>query len=202
MAAEALLWSAIAVLATTLRWVSAAERRLRLGRWTEWLEAFAPWIHGLGPTFLAAFTGALAPASIGLIVPNVLTGWILPCVGLIVLLAGCSAWLKQNPLKRPPLRFDHVVLDEPRWALYRATGGLLLAHDGLGLILGLGLGLLEWTLRHRTWRPESRGETRVCLDLARVATSTIAFALSRNLWLTIAFQLGLVSMLAESESGE
>lgn len=198
---EALFWSALGVLAPFAgrtipdRWLE------RLGQAVDHLTSLLPWLHGLAPPFFALFRGAVPPNYLGIGVRDALLGWIVPALLLTVLLGGVSAWLRRKPLSRPPVRLDHALLDEPRWSLYRAAGQLTLSHAGFGMLLGLLLSTLEWALRHQAWHSDRRRDPRVCLGLIRISTSALAFALSRNLWLTMAFQVGLLALLPATEEG-
>ncbi len=75
-----------------------------------------------------------------------------------------------------------IVLDEPRWALYRAAG--LIWLGGWGLLVGFALGVLEWSLRTRPWLAENRSDSTTWLILVRLAISSLLFALTGNFWLT------------------
>jgi hypothetical protein len=198
VAIEALLWSALGVTAPFVARYIPADWRERLGNRAGQLKSISPWMHGLAPPFLAIFSGAISLRFLGISGPDVLTGWILQGVLLAMVLAGASAWLQRHPISRPTLRLDHAVLDEPRWALYRGAGTLVLTHSGFGALLGLVLGVAEWALTSEVWKPERRQDSVVCLGLIRVSTSAIAFVLSRNLWLTIAFQVALLALIPEA----
>jgi uncharacterized membrane protein (GlpM family) len=78
--------------------------------------------------------------------------------------------------------------DEPRWALYRATGALWVHDLALGAGLGLALAALEWMLSAWTRKPRALTEQDP-EPLYRSAISTALFILTHNFWLTAGTQM-------------
>lgn len=178
---EALGWSVLAAVAPLLvqtTWPRWKPRSRELG---QLLVETAPWLHGLGPPYLALISGAILERHAGLRGHD-LTAWI---VGAVFLLLFIPTWRKllvdRIGLRSNPYR----ILDEPRWALYRATG-LLWLTGPLGLLIGLALALAEWGLRWR-WKVLQR-EKQACSHLIPLASSTILFAVTGNFYLTLLAQ--------------
>lgn len=192
---EAAVWSLLGVGSPLL--AQRLEERLaeRLGEAAWALPEVAFWLHGLLWPFAAVLTGAVPANFLGLFGGGSPLHW----VGGALLMAGLytALWvfLRHRHVATPAFRYDRVVLDEPRWALYRGSGRLLLADPALGTLLGLLLAVLEWGLSTQIWKPARRRQPSVCLILARTAGSSLAFALTMNLWLTVGFQLAWLSLL-------
>jgi len=164
--------------------------RERLGAWAELVERFAPWAHGFGPAYLALFSGAIRAREAGLL-GHQLLAWVGGALA-------CAIWLGLSTVRRPPGESwpepGRGVLDEPRWTLYRAAGSQWLGHPQLGGLVGLALALSEWGLAGRL-------HGRVdWLTLARLASSSVVFALTRNFWLTALAQAGLLILLRRGRS--
>jgi len=195
-----LIWVVLGLAGWPLgRWL-APRLAERLGDRAWLLAELGPWPNGLALPYLAVFAGAVSAEAMGLYGRGGWLGWQLSAAMIAALLL--AIWRTRNrlPFDMPDERLDHALLDEPRWAMYRAAGQLWLTSSPLGLGLGLVLGLLEWAVRHELWRPEQRARPATCLTLARLATSTIVFGLTGNLLMTAAFQAALLSLLRPAES--
>ncbi len=195
MAWEALFWTAISLLAVPVMREIWPRIETRLSGWDRPLAALAPWLHGVTPAYLALIRGAILAWDAGLKGHSAL-GWLggsLMCAALVALLATRSELRSHRAIWPDPLR---AGADEPRWALYRATGALLTGSHALGAAIGLSFALVEWSLVHLPWEVGQRRRPEVCAALMRIATSTLTFSLTRNLWLTLLSQGVLVALLA------
>src|SRR3972149_11004230 len=63
---EALIWSALAALSPAAAAVAWPRWKPRLGIAGETLERIAPWLHGVGPAYLALIRGAILSRDAGL----------------------------------------------------------------------------------------------------------------------------------------
>ncbi len=166
-------------------------------------QRLAPWLWGIAPAYLALITGAIPARFFGLTGHSPLAwfGGAILC-GALVGLAGLVRW--PDGTWPTPTR---GVLDEPRWALYRAAGVLWLSsRPELGLLMGLGLALLEWAIRFKPWKGpllstlrawrtdevDARWRPGTWETVARLAGSSLIFALTRNFWLTALTQAVLL----------
>jgi len=195
MIVEAAIWTATALAAPEVlrfvwgRWGGAAGDRLQP------VLSFGRWFHALGIPYLALITGAVAAPDVGLSGQSG-TEW-LRGAGICAAVLGL-AWVAARrrrvayPYPGPGL----AAIDEPRWALYRGTGSLLADPRWAGPFIGLGIGVIEWALRHpprvRGFRPSAEAWP----SLARLFGSTVLFFLTRNLWLMVLTQAGLSLVLA------
>jgi hypothetical protein len=168
--------------------------RGRLGDRPALLATPARWLAGLALPFATWISGAVPANYLGLYGVGGWLRWLLSAALLAGLWAGARWFVRRRSLRTPAYPMDWAVLDEPRWALYRAAGWLWVDGRGGGLLIGLALAFVEWSLLHAVWQPSNRARPDTCLDLARVATSALAFSLTGNLWLAIVFQLGLLNL--------
>ena len=182
---EAAFWVGLALGSPALAQVFWPRLKDRLGDWAELAERFAPWAHGFIPAYLALFFGSIRARDAGVIGRGPLD-WV---GGMLA----CGLWLGLAALLKPeggtwpePTR---GVLDEPRWTLYRAAGGLWVGHYQFGVLVGLGLAAVEWWLGVQSRRSVA-WET-----LARMASSTVVFGLTRNFWLAALSQAALLAIL-------
>ncbi|HEX9795803.1 MAG TPA: hypothetical protein VGA52_02310 [Anaerolineales bacterium] len=195
-----IFWVVLAVSGWQLaRWLGS-QLADRLGERAWILPEIGPWLYGLALPYLAVLLGSVSADAMGLYGRAGWLGWSLSAVLLAGLVFLAHRLRQQLTLELPPIRVDRALLDEPRWALYRAAGQLWLVNLPMGLAAGLGLGLIEWVIRHQLWRPEQRDRPDTCLTLARLAGSTIAFALTGNLLLTAAFQACLLTVFEPTEA--
>jgi len=198
----AVVWCALGLTAVPLGQWLGPWLRSTLGERAEDILMWAPWLHGLLPMLLAWISGAVPARFLGLLGPPGWLAWLGSALLAAALWWAASWFVSRQNLQVPGYPLDWAVLDEPRWALYRAAGWLWAMDRGLGLLIGLGLALLEWALRHRLWRGENRATPATCLSLARIASSTLIFSLTGNLWVTIAFQVGVLRSLAAQPNNE
>ena len=205
---EALFWVGLAILSPALatpvwpRMVSV----LKLSESTQDLaQRLAPWLWGFVPAYLALITGAIPARFFGLIGHSPLAwfGGAIIC-GALVGLAGLVSWTEGS--WPTPTR---GVLDEPRWALYRAAGVLWMPRPELGLLIGLALGLVEWAICFKPWKGpllktlrmwrtaevDTRWPAGTWETVVRVAVSSLIFATTRNFWLTALTQAVLLGMV-------
>lgn len=198
---EAAAWSAVGV------WAIPVARRLEpriapvLGDRAEALQGAGTWLHGLVPPFAALFSGAVPARHLGLFGQGGWLHWLLGGVPVIALTLGVRAALSRWPVAVPGIDSQRVVLDEPRWALYRATGWLWLGDPWLGTLIGLTIAASEWALARRIWVEVNRREPVICLDLARLGWSSLIFALTFNFYWVLAFQLAWLMVLKDQAEG-
>lgn len=193
-------WSGVAVLAPLAGRHLRRALSLRGAAWADVASAMGPWLHGLGPPFFALFSGAVPARYLGLYGSRGWVGWAFSALLLGGLWYGARTALDRRPLRFDAARYDTVVLDEPRWALYRGAGWLLAGSFHLGALIGLGVALLEWGLTWRSWRPGERTSEASCFMLTRIGTSSVAYSLTGNLWLTALFQVGLALLMEDAEA--
>ncbi len=192
-------WSGVAVLAPLLGRPLGRALSERAGVWSDVAAALGPWLHGLGPPFIALFTGAVPARYLGLYGSGGGAGWAGSALLLLGLWYGARVALARRSLQPHVARYDTVVLDEPRWALYRAAGWLLIGSFYFGSLIGLGVALLEWGLTWRGWRAGERSSDASCFMVGRIGTSWLAYSLTGNLWWTALFQVGLALLLEDTE---
>lgn len=196
-----MLWTAFAVATPAAVRLLRPHLEPRLGSRATHARALAPWVYGLLPAYLALITGAISRRDAGLYGFRAL-GWLIGLAADGIALAVFAVGLRSRRGTRAaaqtveaglpdPLR---GALDEPRWALYRAAGRSWIGDATLGVGFGLGCALVEWALTRSPWRPEARANPQTWLLLARMAASSLFFALSGNLWLTALAQGGLLAM--------
>lgn len=194
MIVEAALWTGTALAAPELlrfvwgRWGGPVGGRLQA------LLSFGRWFRSLGIPYLALITGAVAPGDVGLSGHSG-AEWLRGVVGCAAVLGVAWAAARRRRVALPYPMPVSAALDEPRWALYRGTGGLLADPRWVGPLIGLGLGVMEWTLWQRPWVQGARPQAEAWARLARVCGSSALFLLTRNLWLIVLTQVGLSFIL-------
>ena len=198
----AAFWVALAILSPVLAELTWPRVRPKVASWIDLAERIGPWLWGIGPAYLALITGAIPARFFGLTGHSAFAwfGGAIIC-GALIGIAALLSW----PAGEWP-KPTRGVLDEPRWALYRAAGILWLGRIELGLLLGLGLALLEWSARFRPWRNGDGLSLRASTNwragtwetLARIAGSALVFALTRNFWLTALTQAVFLGMIRRS----
>jgi hypothetical protein len=205
---EAALWVGVALGAPSLAGWIWPRLGPRFGEWARPAETLGRWVHGLLPAYLAVVTGAVSGRDAGLYGS---TGgeWavsVLAC-GVALIAAALVLWWKPLSLQLPPPL--HGMVDEPRWALYRAAGVLWTGAWVPGVFIGLALCGLESAAASQPWKQLSRSELRspgslwkggaglpaeTRTLLLRMALSTVLFLATRNLWVTAAVQAGLLAL--------
>lgn len=194
MIVEAILWSVAALGGPDL--FGMAMRRWGIIAGGPWIS-FGRYLRSLAIPYLALITGAVAARELGL-TGHAALEWFrgsLICGGVLAIAWVAAGWRGAGwPYARP----EEAALDEPRWALYRGTGSLLADPRWAGPLIGLGLGVIEWTLSHRPWIQGGRWPRTAWSVLARIGGSTALFLLTRNLWLIMITQVGLSLILAGS----
>jgi hypothetical protein len=173
-------------------------------------QRLAPWLWGIVPAYLALISGAIPARFFGLTGHSPLTwfGGAVICGALI----GLAALIRWPEAAWPTSA--RGVLDEPRWALYRAAGILWIPGPELGLLMGLVLALVEWAIRFRPWKGPLKETLRkwrtaevdaqwppgTWETLARMAGSSLLFATTHNFWLTALSQAVLLRMMRRNHS--
>ncbi|MFQ5944147.1 MAG: hypothetical protein ACE5JF_11390 [Anaerolineales bacterium] len=166
------------------------------------VRRLGPWLWGIAPAYLALISGAVPARFFGLTGHSPLAwfGGAIFCGALIGLVRR-----PQGDWPTPTLS----VLDEPRWALYRASGMLWIPHPELGLLIGLAMALAEWAICFQPWKGplkktlhtwraaevDARWPAGTWETMARLAGSSLIFATTRNFWLTALSQMVLLGML-------
>lgn len=170
----------------------------RRPKWVDRVALLAPWLYGPGLAFAALFAGSLPARALGVLGSGGWVGWVAGALLVLLLWFGARQALQRWPITLELDRYDVVVLDEPRWALYRGTGWLWAGSFALGSLVGLGLALIEWTVTWRAWLPENRRSVPACYALARIGVSALVFTMTGNLWLTMLLQVGLAALADEA----
>ncbi len=197
MIAEALLWTGIALAAPLVVGFFRGRLASRLGDWSQPGASVGRWIYSLGIPYVALITGAVAARDVGL---SGRTGveWLRGAIVCAAALGAAWVAVGWRRVELPYARPGQAAMDEPRWALYRGTASLLADPRWSGPLIGLGIGLLEWVLRHRPRASRTWPVPAEWTDLARVCGSTALFLLTRNLWLIVLTQAGLSLILTRT----
>lgn len=177
----ATVWVALAILSPALTHLIWPRLRSRLQHWEPYLRSFAPWLHGVGPAYLALITGAIRARDFGLAAQEPLA-WAADLMAGGIWIAATARYLQPAGKWPKPAR---GVLDEPRWALYRAVGALWVGSRPLGTLIGLVLALAESGLEAI---PGPGGWSPAWEALARAASSALIFAITGSFWLTLVTQ--------------
>jgi hypothetical protein len=197
MIIESVMWVTLALIALPLARLAETPVNERWpGAWP-FLRDLAPWMAGLGPAYLALIRGAVLARIYGLYGRGGAAGWaasLLLCAAILAVV-----WALRRRLFSRTLNQDlaSILLDEPRWALYRAAG--VLWFGPWGLLAGLAIGVVEWGLRTASWRADRRAEPATWQVLLRLSLSTLVFALTGNVWLTGLTQVATWSMFRPAE---
>ncbi len=193
MAIEAGVWVALSLFApaaAALVWPRLARR---LGGAAPLTAEAARWLYSLGPGYLALLRGAVLGRDYGLYGQG-WDGWLAGAAVCAAALIG-GGWL----LRRVRLP-ESIALPAPseglrqevRWGFYRAAGALWSGAALGGVAIGLGLSTLEWGLSIRLWKSHAWRDPRTWVAVIRMALSSGFFLATRNLWLTIGAQIGLL----------
>lgn len=188
MPVEALIWSLLLVLGPAF-----AERlwpmlRQRIPPLPINVELWAPWIHGLMLPYLAIIVGSVSGRQVGLYggQPGVWIAGVIAC-GIGLILASTLVRRLAN-LPEPEGELYAVLLDETRWAFYRAAAALWIAGL-LSALLGFGMAFIELGLTHALVSGRSAPSQAQWKRLMRAALSTLLFIATGNFWLTAMTQL-------------
>jgi hypothetical protein len=201
---EALIWSLLAISAPAGVQIIWRRFHPKLPEWAKPLIQSAGWLHGLFLPYLALISGSIPGGLVGLYAIDALH-WFAGALACVLGVAAVVA--ARRFLIHPQLRLRSAVdrwKDEPRWALYRATGALWINDFGLGTGVGLLLSGIEWALSGLTRQPNNLKE-QDREPLYRSAASTALFLLTHNFWLTAGTQLVfflLLEIWAERQRGE
>lgn len=210
---EAAFWVGLAILSPALAkptWPSVVSLFSLSESLQDLAQRLAPWLWGIVPAYLALISGAVPARFFGLTGYSPLA-WFGGAIisGALIGLAALIRW-PEGGWPTP----TRGVLDEPRWALYRAAGVLWIPRPELGLLVGLALTLVEWAICFspwkgplketlRTWRTaeiDARWPPGMWETLARMASSSLLFATTRNFWLTALSQAVLLGMMRRNHS--
>jgi hypothetical protein len=93
-----------------------------------------------------------------------------------------------------------ALLEEPRWALYRSAGLLWLPGPLAGVVLGIGLAIVEIGWSGKWWIREARGRPEEWFPVLRAALSAVVFVATRSFWLTAATQVGCLVIASQQKS--
>jgi hypothetical protein len=188
---EAGLWVLLSLVARPLEALVWSRLQAKAGEWSEALEQVAPWLHAVGPMYLALMTGAVLGSRLGLYGFG-LQGSLLGGLGGALILAGLFAFRRfgSERIKLPnPPDFDTTLRDELRWGFYRGAAAGWLGQMWLGGLAGFGLATVEWMLAMQPWSSPSWKEPIHWAAPVRAGLSAILYSLSGNLWLILAVQL-------------
>lgn len=188
---EATAWSAVGVVAPFLAARYWPDVRARLPSWVGIMEDTWPWLYGVAPPYFALLSGAVVARDLGLRSGRLLDFGVDLILGSLVVSGLVLAW-ERIPGDRSMSAGWRDLLDEPRWALYRACGGLWIGFGPAALAIGLAIALVEWTVRFRLWEAENRMNQDTCSALLRTASSTLLYSLTGSLWVTLAGQAVVV----------
>ncbi|MCH8338250.1 MAG: hypothetical protein IH858_05305 [Chloroflexi bacterium] len=211
--AEAAFWVGLAIFSPALAkpaWPRAAALLGLSESILDLAQRLAPWLWGIVPAYLALISGAVPARFYGLTGQSPLA-WVGGAMlsGVLVGVLTLIRW-PQGEWPTP----TRGVLDEPRWALYRAAGMLWMPRTELGLLMGLALAVLEWGIRFKPWKAtlkealstrrtkgaESNWPSGMWETVARIASSSLLFAATRNFWLTALAQAVLLGMARKKNS--
>jgi hypothetical protein len=199
MSWEALIWCCLAALSPAAMAAIWPRWKPRLGDAAQPLEQLAPWLHGLGPAYLALITGAILSRDAGLRGHD-RVAWLAGAAAAVLILGGVLALVRRPAAQLPwpdPLQ---SLCDEPRWTLYRAAGALWFGSHALGVAAGLGWAVLEWALTHRSRLRQVRQHPEAAEALLRLASSALIFLATRNFWLTCLSGWALLAVLGRQSA--
>ena len=195
MISEAVGWTLLALLAPVLAprlWARFSSSHPSAAAA---LPPLAPWLHGVAIPYLALLAGSVSGRDFGLYaLPEPSWSYGLPAISLGLLAVALVRRRWRNP-EADDLDPWTRWLDEPRWALYRATGGLLLDSLAYGTALGIAVAACEWCLAGLAARRRPPLSTAGLDPLIRALTSGALFLITGNFWLTAGAQLLLLLLL-------
>ncbi|MCJ7823571.1 MAG: hypothetical protein MUP44_01585 [Anaerolineales bacterium] len=191
---EAAFWSlALIILPIVVSWIWPWLQE-RVGDWREPLEAAAPWAHSLLLPYLALLTGSIIGRDAGMY-GHSMSDWVSVALACMLGLAAAALFLRSRPTKLPwPNTLFETLREEPRWALYRASGALWAASFPISVAIGTALAFAETAV----WVAQEEKTDRFTLAngarLLRAIFSGLLFGLTRNFWLTAAMQAAIVTL--------
>jgi hypothetical protein len=191
---EALFWSLFAIAAPGVLRLLWRRFDPSVPHWAQPIVDGAGWLHGLMLPYLALLTGSVPGGLVGLYAIAPYT-WFAGGMACLLGLLAVFAFHRIRP--RNTLQMHGALSrwqDEPRWALYRASGAIWLQDITLGAGLGFLLSGLEWLITGLAQKPRRLAD-RDLEPLHRSGISTILFILTRNFWLTAGTQLVFFLML-------
>lgn len=201
MALEAALWCAVAMTAPFVARRCWPVILARIGDRARPLVELGPWLHGALPAYLALISGAILGRDAGLYGQS-LGQWMASVLGVGIALALVHVWLRRRALDLELPKIAEAALDEPRWALYRASGVLWTGMGWAGILVGIGLMAGEWAMTQELWRQPPEAGKWGWLWLIRGMASSLYFGVTGNLWLTAALQLGILFLASRARSGD
>ncbi len=196
---EGLLWAALALAGRPVAQRYWPRLTQRAGEWVSWLAGLALWADGLLIPYLALISGSILGRDLGLYGQGAGL-WLAGALACGLALGALALVLRRWPLAIRLTTHLELILDEPRWALYRAAIAQAAASFPAGIIGGFLLASLEWALRRRPWAAKQRGELPLWEPLLRAALSAALFAATRNLWLTAATQAAVALLIGRRKA--
>jgi hypothetical protein len=190
---EALAWSALLIAAPAAVNVIWNRFDPPVPSWAKPILDGAGWLHGLLLPYIALLVGSIPGGLVGLYGPtrrSWLTGGLACLLGLAAVLIAHRMLPRTIRPRRALVRWR----DEPRWALYRATGALWLGDSSLGAGVGFILSILEWVGDGLT-HPGAEERSLDPEVLYRSGVSTILYLITGNFWLTAGTQLAFFVLL-------
>lgn len=158
--------------------------RRAIPRWLERLH-LASWLGSVGVPYLALLSGAVSFRDYGLDLGGP-SSWI-PDAVVALLLALVLALVS---IRFPAGEDGLTILEEPRWALYRALGWAWTGSLGVGIAVAVAGAILEQLLE----RIRRGGRFQVTFQdrgwLFRVTYSNLVFGLTTSFWLILLGRIG------------
>jgi hypothetical protein len=153
-------------------------------------------MHAILPGYFALITGSVLGRDFGLYGagPARIASGLIACGAALAAAALAHRWIQ--PPKISPIT---ALVEEPRWALYRAAGLYWLPGPLTGLALGLGLAIVEIGWSAKWWRGEARARKEVWFSILRAALSAVVFFATHSFWLTAATQVGCLVIASRQE---
>jgi hypothetical protein len=194
---RAVLWVGLSVSVPAAAAWAWPRIRERSGTALDLLLPLAPWAHAILPGYLALITGSVLGRDFGLygVGPARITSGVIACAAALAASALARRWIQ--PPRISPV---DALLEEPRWALYRAAGLLWLPGPWAGIVFGLGLAIAEIGLSAKWWSREARARQETWFPVLRAALSAVVFAATRSFWLTAATQVGFLVIGSKQRS--
>lgn len=182
-----LLWCAL-----TLSWPvfqSLGSDLVQGAAWPRRMERLhlSTWIGSVGLPYLALLSGAVSVRDYGLVLAGV-SSWI-PRV-LVSLLLGLALALALFSMHFPGGESSLQILEEPRWALYRALAWAWGGSLGLALVAAVAAAVLERILERVIRGGRLRATSHDRGWLCRVIYSNLVFGLTFSFWMVLLGRVG------------